>query len=96
MEKTISAVSARENFGTLIDEAYYRGDAIIIERAGKAMAAVVSIDQYHQWQMRREEFFAMVDQVQRRTKRMDGAELEGAIREAVSAARAERRPGPGR
>ena len=48
--KTIKAVKARENFGQMLDEVYYKGDQFIIERAGKPMAAVVPLSQFEEWQ----------------------------------------------
>ena len=46
MIKTTSALAARKHFGRLLEEAYYRGDNIIIERAGKPMAVIVSVDDF--------------------------------------------------
>ena len=43
--RTINAVKAREKFGQLLDEVYYKGDMIIIERDGRPMAAVVPLSQ---------------------------------------------------
>lgn len=94
MEKTINAVAARQRLGQLLEETYYRGDVFIIERAGRPMAAVVPIDQYRQWQQRREEFFAMIEEVQQRTRKEPPDELEAAITEAVAAAKAMENAGP--
>ncbi len=88
MEKTINAVAARQRLGQLLEATYYRGDVFIIERAGRPMVAVVPIDQYRQWQQRREEFFAMIEEVQARTRKVPPEELEAAISEAVAAAKA--------
>jgi prevent-host-death family protein len=41
--KTISAMKARQQFGTLLEEIYYRGEVYIVERAGKPMAALVPL-----------------------------------------------------
>jgi len=43
--KTINAMKARQNLGTLLEEVYYRGEHIIIERAGKPMAALIPVSQ---------------------------------------------------
>jgi prevent-host-death family protein len=48
--KTINALKARQNLGTLLEEVYYRDDQFIIERAGKPMAAVVPVWQLEEWQ----------------------------------------------
>jgi prevent-host-death family protein len=88
MEKTINAVAARRRLGQLLEETYYRGNVFIIERAGRPMAAMVPIEQYRQWQQRRADFFAMIDQVQERTREVPPEELEAAIAEAIAAAKA--------
>ncbi len=86
MEKTISATEARRNLGRLLDQAHDRGDVFIIQRATKPMAALVPLEQYRQWQLRREQTFALIDQVQERTRQVPVAELEETIAEAVDAA----------
>jgi hypothetical protein len=88
MEKTINAVAARHSLGRLLEEAYYQGNSFVIERANRAMAAVIPIEQYRQWQIHREHFFAQIDQVQERTRQVPEAELCETIQEAVSAAKA--------
>lgn len=91
MERTISAMTARKRLGQLLEEAYYRGNVFIIERAGRPMAAVVPLEQYRQWQQRRADFFAMIAQVQERTRQVPPEELEAALAEAVAAAKAAER-----
>ena len=85
MEKVINAVAARQNLGQMLEEAYYQGNSFIIERANRPMAAVIPIEQYRQWQMRREQFFALIDQVQECTRQTPVTELAEAITAAVSA-----------
>lgn len=87
MEKVINAVAARQNLGQMLEEAYYQGNSFIIERASRPMAAVIPIEQYRQWQMRREQFFALIDQVQERTRQAPVTELAEAITAAVSASK---------
>lgn len=50
MIKTINATTARKNFGKLLDEVSYQGHAFIIERKGKPMAAMISIEEYNKLQ----------------------------------------------
>ncbi len=88
MEKTINAVTARQKLGQILDEAYYRGDAFVIERAGRPMAAVIPMAQEEQWRQRREEFVAMIDAVQAQTAELPPEELKAAIAEAVAAVKA--------
>ena len=48
--KTLNALKARQNFGQMLEEVYYKGDQFIIERAGKPMAAVVPLWQLEELQ----------------------------------------------
>jgi prevent-host-death family protein len=41
MKRTLSAVEARQKLGEILESVYYRGDEVVIERAGKPMAVVV-------------------------------------------------------
>jgi antitoxin (DNA-binding transcriptional repressor) of toxin-antitoxin stability system len=41
--KTINAMKARQTFGQMLEEVYYKGDLFVIERAGKPMAALVPL-----------------------------------------------------
>ncbi len=44
MEKVVDATVARRQLGTLLDEVYYKGESIIIERKGKALAKIVPLE----------------------------------------------------
>ena len=41
MQRTVNVTSARRQFGTLLDEVFYKGDIITIERKGKPLARLV-------------------------------------------------------
>ena len=41
MQRTVDVTTARRQFGTLLDEVYYKGDVITIERKGKPLARLV-------------------------------------------------------
>ena len=41
MERIIDVTTARRQFGTLLDEVFYKGDIITIERKGKPLAQIV-------------------------------------------------------
>jgi prevent-host-death family protein len=89
MEKTVNAVQARQQLGRLLEEVYYQSQRVIIERAGRPMAVLVPLEQYHQWQEQRTAFFAMVDEVRGRTQDIPPEELEALIAEASAAAKAQ-------
>lgn len=44
--KRIGAREARNHFADLIGAVYYSGEPVVIERSGKPMAVLVSIEQY--------------------------------------------------
>ena len=88
MRKTVSAMRARGNLGQILEEVYYRGDQYIIERSGKAMAAVVPVEQYEQWRKERDAFFRLVDEV--RSRNVD-AGPEDLPRDLIAAKRAARK-----
>ena len=87
MIKTTNALAARKNFGQLLEEAYYRGDEIIIERAGKPMAVIVSIEEFTNWQTERERDFAILDEVRSKNKGVSPKKIETDVDEAIKAVR---------
>lgn len=44
MTDTVSATEARANFQELINRVEYKGDRIVIERHGKAVVAIVGLE----------------------------------------------------
>ncbi len=77
---------ARKNFGRLLDKAALLGESYIIERAGRPMAALVSIDQMNN---RKADIVAMEDALEKLIKKIKGPKskkLEKAIAEAKEAA----------
>ncbi len=87
MQKRISAMKARQNLGQVMNEAALRGDDFIVERAGKAIVAIVSMDNYEILQRNREEALGAVEKVRSKMKDADPAKTEALIDEAVSAVR---------
>jgi prevent-host-death family protein len=93
--KKLNALKARQQLGQLLEEVYYQGEQYIIERAGKPMAAVVPVWFIEAWHKRREQFFAMVDDVHARNADVPPDMIERDVVEAVQQVRrdmAQRRP----
>ena len=61
--KHIADREARTNFSDLMDSVHYGGQAVIIERSGKPMAAVIPIEVYQQLIQERETRFQVLDRV---------------------------------
>ncbi len=87
MQKKISAMKARQNFGQIMNEAALRGDEFVVERAGKPMVAIVSMDKYEILQRNRHGLRRAVDGIRDRMRGEDPVAVEEAIAEAVSAVR---------
>jgi len=88
--KKISAMKARQNLGQLLNEVSIRGDSYIIERAGKPLAALVDMERFQQLQ---EDQGAALQAIRNIWKKMSGAdaqEIQGALEEAIRAARDEK------
>jgi prevent-host-death family protein len=90
MVKKVPAMKVRDNLGQLLDEVYYRGDEVVIERAGKAMAVLVPVERYEQYQRERRERFKILDQIRGKTKKVPAKRLDSTIAEAVRTSRAHR------
>jgi len=92
MEKTVGAYEARRRFGRLIEEAFYRHDHFIVERGGRPMAAIVSIDDYKSWQrLARERVFELIEPVWQRNAAEPEDELEADVTSALGRLRQENR-----
>src|SRR5690348_15434663 len=91
MEKTIGAFEARRSLGKLIEEAFYQKDSFIIERSGRPMAVIVSIDDYQTWQrLAKEEVFALLAKGQHAARKTPPASIERDIKSALHQLRRER------
>jgi prevent-host-death family protein len=91
--KRLGARAARTQFADLLGQVHYGHETVIIERAGKPMAALVPLEVVEQYVAARERFFAVVDEIQRGMPDVPQAEVEADVAEAVAAARAAQRNG---
>lgn len=87
MLKKISAIKARQNLGQVMNEVALKEDEYIVERAGKPLVAIIPIDQYKRLLGEREDFFRMVDEIQKEAVRSDRKVINSEIEEAVQAYR---------
>ncbi|MBA4348796.1 MAG: hypothetical protein C0415_02265 [Thermodesulfovibrio sp.] len=83
MLKKISAMKARQNLGQVMNEVALKEDEYIVERAGKPLVAIIPIDQYKRLRGEREDFFRMVDEIQKEAVRSDKKVIDSEIEEAV-------------
>ncbi|MCX5889899.1 MAG: type II toxin-antitoxin system Phd/YefM family antitoxin [Deltaproteobacteria bacterium] len=87
MLKKISAMKARQNLGQLLNEVSIRGDSYIIERAGKALAALVDMERFQQLQEDRNAALQAVKNIWQKMQEADAQEVQEAIKEAVGSAK---------
>jgi len=87
----MSAVQARQHFGEVLEGVYYRGDEVVIERAGKVMAVVVPADRYRSMERSRERLFELIEKAQARNREVPYAVVEKEVDKAVREVRAKRR-----
>lgn len=61
MTKRIPAMTARKNFGELLEGVFYKGDEFIVERAGKPMDVLIPMGQYQKLERQRTEALAKME-----------------------------------
>lgn len=92
---TISAMDLRKEAGRFLDRVDLRGETFVVERAGKAKAAIVPIQEYEQLrrikQEAKERLFVMMDELHERTAHISPEILEKEIEEAIVAVRRDSR-----
>lgn len=87
MLKKISAIKVRQNLGHVMNEVALKEDEYIVERAGKPLVAIIPIDQYQRLRGEKEDFFRMVDEIQKEAVRSDRKVIDSEVEEAVQAYR---------
>lgn len=83
MKRTLSAVEARKRLGEILEGVYYRGDEVIIERAGKPMAVVIPSERYEAMERSRERLFQLIEKAQEKNKDVPYEVIEEEVAEAV-------------
>lgn len=89
MKRTLSAVEARQRLGELLEGVYYRGDEVVIERAGKPMAVVIPAHVYERLMRPREELKALLEKTWEHNKDVSEEEAMQWALEAVEEVRQE-------
>jgi len=86
VKENITAMYARKNFGRLLDKTALLGDSYVIERAGRPMAALVSVGQLEELQAGGKEMEEALEKLIKKIKNPKSKKLEKAIVEARAAA----------
>ena len=89
--KRLSVREARANLAELLGAVYYTHEPVTIERKGRAMAVLVSPEQFERFQRdEKERFFEIVRELQRRNEDVDLAEALRDVTAIVEEVRQER------
>jgi len=86
MLKKLSAMKARQNLGQVMNEVSLKGDDYIIERAGKPLVAIISMEKYRMLQKEREEAFRALEKIWEKMKGENPEAVERTIDEALRSA----------
>jgi len=91
MIKKLPALKARQNLGQVMNEVALRGDEYIVERAGKPLVAIISIDRYRSLEQNRAAALDSLTDIWDKMKGVEPQVIEDTIDEAVRAVRARRK-----
>ena len=87
VKRRLSAVQARKRLGEILESVYYRGDEVVIERAGKAMAVVIPAQRYEALERSREHLFELIEKAQEENKDVPYEVIEREVAAAVAEVR---------
>ncbi len=91
MIKKLPALKARQNLGQVMNEVAIKGDDYIIERAGKPLVAIISMEKYQMIQQERKDALEALNEVWDKMRGEDPNAIESAITDAVKAVRSRNR-----
>ncbi len=96
MKRTVSALEARRRLGEILESVYYRGDEVVIERAGKVMAVIVPAERYQAMESSRERIFQLVEKNWERNRDLPYETVEEEVGRAIAQVRGRSRARRGR
>ena len=87
VKRTVSALDARRRLGELLESVHHGGDEVIIERAGKPMAVVISAERYEGLERNREHLWKFVEKAQAGNDGMSDEDVATAVDQAITEVR---------
>ncbi len=89
----MSARDARARFSEILGTVHYGKDAVIIERQGKPVVAVIDFEEYARWKATREGRFTVFDEIRATNRGKRAAEVEKDVADVLAEVRAKTRSG---
>jgi prevent-host-death family protein len=90
VKRKVSAVEARKRLGEILESVYYRGDEVVIERAGKPMAVVIPAARYESMERSRDRLFELIEKAQERNKDVPYEVIQREVEQAIREVREQR------
>ena len=87
MFKTVNAIKARQNLGELLEEVFYKNDHFLITRKDKAMAVMISVEDYERFLKQREEDFSILDELRAVTSKKSLQDVKQDVTAAIKRVR---------
>jgi len=88
MVKRMSAKEARDRFAEILGQVHFGKDTVIVEKAGKPVAAVIDMERYERLARAWDEPFAVLDRIRARNREKDLEQVESDVAAAVAEVRA--------
>lgn len=85
--KTVTALNARKNLGTIMNAVSLKNDQYIVERKGKPLVAIIPIKKLKQMDRARQRFFRYMSRISDSFTEEDTAVLDDLLNEAAIAAK---------
>jgi len=85
--KVVTAIKARQIFGTIMNAVSFRNDQYIVERKGEPMVAIIPIKKFRQMDKARQRFFSNMSKISNSFAGEDTEKLDNILVEATRAAR---------
>jgi len=85
--KVVTALKARQTFGTIMNAVSFKNDQYIVERKGMPMVAIIPIKKFRQMDKARLRFFSNMSKISDSFAGEDPKKLDDILGEAAQAAK---------
>ena len=85
--KVVTALKARQIFGTIMNAVSFRNDSYIVERKGTPMVAIIPVKKFQQMDKARQRFFKNMSKISDSFAAEDPKMLDNILEEATRAAK---------
>jgi len=87
MRKKISTQDLKTHIGEVVDAVRLRGDRYVIERRGKAVAAIVPLAVHENDERNRSKLFDLIENVHTRNREVPSEQIDAAVSQAIAEVR---------